>query len=675
MGRKGEIALSGKLRDRDDGRRYGLSKALRGLDLGSHDTAKTRHYARAILQDKTAFPIDTNVIQAILGGKNPTPNEAAKLISLANEFAGLHKIETGAAGLQAAIFKSNSKFSEAYTPDTVRSALSGIKGRAGGYVPNFAKILIAAKYYDGLKVGKAKGVEISKTGEVKNVGREVFGGIGFSTSRIGKGFASAVRTSAPTTSLKKASQQAGVTKSIIVPVVASSAINDPVPDNLKTNEALLQQFLANHPQPKEVVASLSQQGFNVKSILSSHSGSEIKSIIDILSSNSFNKGILNKSANELKDPKLVKFFAPGGIKAKGPKGTYAFGSSIAEMQQGEYASKVLGKHKSYPILVTGKSGPGISEPINAEEIFPGITDNKNRLFFSSVYQFGTRVLDTDNPEHMELLGRLGYSQKILQQENLMAGGYVPNFAESSQYVLYDTLDHQLLPNIYKNKKTAAQAAELRNKKFGKFKYQVFTREQRRILFEAQQEKNPFNAKNFRSSGYIPNFAREKIIAAAFKTKKGNIFTGSYHGAAYEKIPEGENIDLIDGFVTNSGKFVDRKEAGLIAQAAHQLYNNGNNRRAFASNNCKLDTAFLPLPQENYHSSGFIPNFLKPKKPKIKSFKTGEGERVLGPTAIVNKQTREKFIEKVLAGNQDKSYIKYSKKDELLMIYFNKTQYC
>jgi hypothetical protein len=62
------------------------------------------------------------------------------------------------------------------------------------------------------------------------------------------------------------------------------------------------------------------------------------------------------------------------------------------------------------------------------------------------------------------------------------------------------------------------------------------------------------------------------------------------------------------------------------------------------------------------AKGFVPNFLKPKKPKIKSFKTGEGERVLGPTAIVNKQTREKFIEKVLAGHQDQSYIKYSKKD-------------
>lgn len=428
FGLKGTISKQGNIRTRDDVRRSGLSKALRGLDLGSDDTAKTRHYARAILQDKTAFPIDTNVIQAILGGKTPSKTEAAKLISLANEFATLNKIETGAAGLQAAIFKSNSKHSEKYSPDTVRSALSGIQGRSGGYVPNFAKILIAAKYYDGLKVGRAKGVNISKTGDIQNVGREVFGGIGFSTSRIGKGYASAVRTTSPTTSLKKASEQAGVTKSIIIPVVASSAVNDPVPENLKTNEALLQQFLANHPQPKEIVASLSQQGFNVKSILNSHSGSEIKSIIDILSSDLFNKKILVKSANELKDPRLVKFFAPGGVKARGPKGTYAFGSSIASMQQGEYASKIPGKHKSYPILVTGKSGPEISEPINAEEIFPGITDNKNRLFFSSVYQFGTRTLDTDNPEHMELLGRLGYSQKRLRQENLMAQGYVPNFA-------------------------------------------------------------------------------------------------------------------------------------------------------------------------------------------------------------------------------------------------------
>ena len=434
FGVKGTLSKKGNIRTRDDVRRSGLSKALRGVDLGSDDTAKTRHYARAILQDKTAFPIDTNVIQAILGGKTPSKTEAAKLISLANEFATLNKIESGAAGLQAAIFKSNSKHTEKYSPDTVRSALSGIQGRSSGYVPNFAKILIAAKYYDALKVGKAKGVSISKTGDVQNVGREVFGGIGFSTSRIGKGYASAVRSTSPTTSLKKASEQAGVTKSIIIPVVASSAVNDPVPENLKTNEALLQQFLANHPQPKEIIASLSQQGFNVKSILNSHSGSEIKSIIDILSSDLFNKKILDKSADELKDPRLVKFFAPGGVKARGPKGTYAFGSSIASMQQGEYASKIPGKHKSYPILVTGKSGPEISKPINAEEIFPGITNNKDRLFFSSVYQFGTRILDTDNPEHMELLGRLGYSQQRLQQENLMAGGYIPNFSGLSKAI-------------------------------------------------------------------------------------------------------------------------------------------------------------------------------------------------------------------------------------------------
>jgi len=80
FGKKGEVSAEGNIRTRDDARRYGLSKALRGVDLGSDDTAKTRHYARAILQDKTAFPIDTNVIQAILGGKKPSKTEATKLI-------------------------------------------------------------------------------------------------------------------------------------------------------------------------------------------------------------------------------------------------------------------------------------------------------------------------------------------------------------------------------------------------------------------------------------------------------------------------------------------------------------------------------------------------------------------------------------------------------------------
>ena len=195
MGRKGEIADSGNIRDRDDVRRAGLSKALKGLDLGSHDTAKTRHYARAILQDKTAFPIDTNVIQAILGGKTPTPNEAAKLISLANEFATLNKIETGASGLQAAIFKSNSKFAEQYSPDTVRSALSGIKGRAGGYVPNFANInaeklilggrgnnLLLTSPYDSLKTNLDPSSQVS-------------GGIGYGLKFPDRSYASTARSS------------------------------------------------------------------------------------------------------------------------------------------------------------------------------------------------------------------------------------------------------------------------------------------------------------------------------------------------------------------------------------------------------------------------------------------------------------------------------------------------
>ena len=113
-----------------------------------------------------------------------------------------------------------------------------------------------------------------------------------------------------------------------------------------------------------------------------------------------------------------------------------------------------------------------------------------------------------------------------------------------------------------------------------------------------------------AKGYVPNFAREKITAAAYKTKKGNIFTGSYHAEAYEKIPQDENNDILDGFVTNSGKFVDRKEAGLIAQAAMQMYDNANTKKYFRSNNYKLDTAFLPMPRDSSFSSGYVPNFAK-----------------------------------------------------------------
>jgi len=649
MGRKGEIARSGNPRDRDDVRRFGLSKALRGLDLGSHDTAKTRHYARAILQDKTAFPIDTNVIQAILGGKTPTPKEAAKLISLANEFATLNKIETGASGLQAAIFKSNSKFAEQYSPDTVRSALSGIQGRSGGYVPNFAKILIAAKYYDGLKVGKAKGVEISKTGEVENVGREVFGGIGFSTSRIGKGFASAVRTTAPTSSLRKASQQAGVTKSIIVPVVASSAINDPVPDNLKTNEALLQQFLANHPQPKEVVASLSQQGFNVKSILRSHSGSEIKSIIDILSSNSFNKGILNKSANELKDPKLVKFFAPGGIKAKGPKGTYAFGSSIAEMQQGEYASKVPGKHKSYPILVFGKSGPAISKPINAEELFPGITNQKDEFFFASVQRFGSRVLDTDNPEHMELLGRLGYSQKILQQENLMAGGYIPNFALGQKHLNPDGKRRSR-----KESRSLARSSEETSAMSNAFKALNLERKKNKISIS----KSTFD----HWSGKDQSIGLEKPYSRlSSREKQTNILSAYAHEMAHSsqlsglKRMKGVHSEIFNKHYSRAGlgagfdrefsllQEQDAWKEGLRFiprqfQSAYKAQANGHYKTYSPDGKPMFDAFGAPG-----YASGYIPNFAGLGSPLLKAYKSTLKTLKSGHVVLADrKQIEEEF---------------------------------
>lgn len=157
FGIKGTLSSSGNIRTRDDARRAGLSKALSGLDLGSDDTAKTRHYARGILQDRTAFPIDTNVIQAILGGKKPSKKEAAKLIALANEFAELNQITSGASGLQAAIFKSNSSHREKYSEQSVRSALSGIQRMSGGFVPNFTsrivgsgKNLFVTSLYDAL---------------------------------------------------------------------------------------------------------------------------------------------------------------------------------------------------------------------------------------------------------------------------------------------------------------------------------------------------------------------------------------------------------------------------------------------------------------------------------------------------------------------------------------------
>lgn len=70
---------------------------------------------------------------------------------------------------------------------------------------------------------------------------------------------------------------------------------------------------------------------------------------------------------------------------------------------------------------------------------------------------------------------------------------------------------------------------------------------------------------------------EIIESAAIKFEDGRVFTGQIHAEAL--IAAGEefgvhNLDrisgYIDGFVTSTGRFVDREEAGVIAKATQQL---------------------------------------------------------------------------------------------------------
>jgi hypothetical protein len=66
---------------------------------------------------------------------------------------------------------------------------------------------------------------------------------------------------------------------------------------------------------------------------------------------------------------------------------------------------------------------------------------------------------------------------------------------------------------------------------------------------------------------------EKIVAAAIQVKVDNIvsvYIGKRHGEIYEGIPIAKMNNPIEGFITNTNRFVDRYEAKEIAVAANQL---------------------------------------------------------------------------------------------------------
>ena len=64
---------------------------------------------------------------------------------------------------------------------------------------------------------------------------------------------------------------------------------------------------------------------------------------------------------------------------------------------------------------------------------------------------------------------------------------------------------------------------------------------------------------------------EKIKCAAIRDSwSGRVFTGPYHGAIFKQQPRGILRDGRQGFVTTTGRFVDRIEVLKVAEAANQI---------------------------------------------------------------------------------------------------------
>lgn len=112
---------------------------------------------------------------------------------------------------------------------------------------------------------------------------------------------------------------------------------------------------------------------------------------------------------------------------------------------------------------------------------------------------------------------------------------------------------------------------------------------------------------------------DPIVQAAVRTPKGRVFTGSWHGEALERIAEAVNEGTLgeslpsavqnfsdayelggfgtDGFVTKSGKFLDRKEAFDHAEKIKQLRENPQGysvlRRSLESEEFEGNRQFVP----------------------------------------------------------------------------------
>lgn len=70
---------------------------------------------------------------------------------------------------------------------------------------------------------------------------------------------------------------------------------------------------------------------------------------------------------------------------------------------------------------------------------------------------------------------------------------------------------------------------------------------------------------------------ERVVAAAWKDKRGRVHTGAFHGEIYDSLgmsplagQDNSNIAAGEGFVTDTGRFVDREEAAKLGKRRGQL---------------------------------------------------------------------------------------------------------
>ena len=63
----------------------------------------------------------------------------------------------------------------------------------------------------------------------------------------------------------------------------------------------------------------------------------------------------------------------------------------------------------------------------------------------------------------------------------------------------------------------------------------------------------------------------EIIKLACVKYNNNLYTGFNHGECFKKLPQDANMrNTMQGFITNTGRFVDRRTAFEIAKQANQI---------------------------------------------------------------------------------------------------------